>query len=85
MKFLVGFCQHLDKVTENSFLFFKFSFCTNVEKLKKYLILCFVVAGTGKVTMKCLVGLITKILIRDHPYITSAYFWTFSDPPTISA
>ena len=21
-------------------------------------------------------------LIRDHPYITSAYFWTFSDPPT---
>ena len=19
---------------------------------------------------------------RDHPYITSAYFWTFSDPPT---
>ena len=20
-------------------------------------------------------------LLRDHPYITSAYFWTFSDPP----
>ena len=26
-------------------------------------------------------GVIT-IYNRDHPYITSAYVWTFSDPPT---
>ena len=22
--------------------------------------------------------------VRDHPYITSAHFWTFLDPPTMS-
>ena len=26
-----------------------------------------------------------QVGIRDHPYITSAHFWTFSDPPTMSA
>ena len=25
---------------------------------------------------------INQIFLRDHPYITSAHFWTFSDPPT---
>ena len=24
-------------------------------------------------------------LVRDHPYIMLAYFWAFSDPPTMSA
>ena len=28
---------------------------------------------------------IMLFLLRDHPYITSAHFWTFSDPPTMSA
>ena len=38
--------------------------------------------GTQVEMARKMIMMDVKPTIRYHPYITSAYFWTFSDPPT---